>query len=164
MLKNIILPVLIFSWGLAILSGYDLLKKRTGDWKESQATVVETSTPKYLSGGEFRSVSYGTCISYSYRVEGNDQEGIECGILNTFDTREEAVLALQNYLEENRDILVVRYSIADPSESYLVVDQKEKRTAFGFIISLSIALASSIFAPRILRKRKSDPIATGQRR
>lgn len=137
-----------------MLSGNELLRKSTGDWFESPASVIETSTPKRIKSGQTKGIRYGTCITYSYEAEGILREDKECGIFSYFDTKQEAIDALESFLEENEQKLIVRYSSGSPDDSYLVIPQKMKRTKYGFIASLSAGVVSSLALLKLFKKRR----------
>ena len=147
--KHFIIAVCIFSWIFALLTGNDVLTKTTGDWSETTASLIKTSTLRN-SGSPAR---YGTCISYQYQVEGKLRGGKECGILVGFDDRQEAINAIDSYVKENEGSLRVRYLVANPDESHLVVPQKMKRTQYFFIASLASALLFTVLTFKTYGKK-----------
>ena len=160
-IRIILIPICIGSWIFVMLSGNELLTKATGDWFEATASVIETSTPKRIKSGQTKGIRYGTCITYSYEAKGILREGKECGIFSYFDTKQEATDALNSYLEDHEQNLIVRYNSGSPDDSYLVVPQKIKRTKYGFIASLSSGVVSSFALLKLFRKRR-EPDGAGQ--
>ena len=152
-LRTLTIPICIGSWIFAFLTGNEILTKTNGDWIEAPALVIETSTPKRIRSGQTKGISYGTCIRFSYQAEGKQRKGRECGIFSYFDTKQEAVEALESYLEENKENLVARYSISNPDDSYLIVPQKMKRTQYGFAASLCSAIVFSLLTFNLFRKK-----------
>lgn len=133
-----------------------MLTKRTGDWIETPASVIDTSTPKRIRSGQTKGIRYGTCITYSYEAVGTLREGRECGIFSYFDTKQEAVEALNSYIGKNGQSLIVRYSPVSPDDAYLVVPQKMKRTQYGFMGSLAAGFISSLALLILFHKKREQ--------
>jgi len=160
MLKNLISFLLLASLGFTIFSGYILASKEIGDWKTSEAEILNTGAVSHLtSTGKGNARTYKAYISYQFLAENETFEGKEIGIFSpSFDTQEAAESQIKQFVKEKDGKFDVRYMASNPNDSYLAIESKLNRIRYAFITSLVILLIASFTAVKYLKNKKCEPV------
>ena len=153
MSKQLIVIVTAASYAFSLFIGYDLANRYL--WTEWNETKAIDPMPHVESRLHNNNRTYITCIEYEYAVERSTFPGRECGIHNSFGSKIEAERAIEKYLENNSETeFIVRYEKLEPSESYLVCNQKLARALKGLYISTSAAVISTLYWIYFILKRR----------
>ena len=160
MLKNIISFLLLGSLGFTIFSGYILASKEIGDWKTSEAEILNTGAVSRLtSTGNGNARTYKAYISYQFLAENETFEGKEIGIFfQSFDTKEAAETQIKKFVKEKDGEFDVRYIASDPNDSYLAIESKLNRTRYFFSMSLVVLIITSFVVVKFLKNKKCEQV------
>jgi hypothetical protein len=160
MLKNILSFLFLGSLGFTIFSGYSLAGKEMGDWKTSEAEILNTGAVSRLtSTGKGNAITYKSYISYQFSAENETFEGKEIGIFfQSFGSKEAAEAQIKKFVKEKDGKFDVRYIASNPNDSYLAIESKLNGTRYLFSMSLITLIITSFVAVKYLKNKKREPV------